>query len=194
MSAQVTWWWVRHGPTHAKNMVGWRDLPADLSDSAALTRLSDHLPDDAALISSDLIRATATADAIGNGRTRLPHHPDLREFHFGDWDGLGWQEVADRDPDLSRAFWETPGDHVAPGGESWNQLATRVSKVVDGLNSAGHDHIIAVAHFGVILTQIARAGGMTAYDALGHKIDNLSVTRLHWNGAAWSIKAINHQP
>ncbi|WP_298909896.1 histidine phosphatase family protein [uncultured Aliiroseovarius sp.] len=194
MTAPVTWWWVRHGPTHAKNMVGWRDLPADLSDADALARLSAHLPDEATVISSDLIRASATADAIGGERPRLPHHPDLREFHFGDWDGLGWQEVSSRDPDLSRAFWETPGDHVAPGGESWNQLAARVSGVVDGLNAAGHRHIIAVAHFGVILTQIARAGSMTAYDALGHKIDNLSVTQLHWDGAAWSVEAINHLP
>ena len=95
---------------------------------------------------------------------------------------------------MSRAFWETPGDHVAPGGESWNQLAARVSSVVDGLNDTGHRHVIAVAHFGVILTQIARAGGMSAYDALGHKIDNLSVTQLHWDGSAWSVEAINHLP
>ncbi|MEY8841169.1 histidine phosphatase family protein, partial [Cribrihabitans sp. XS_ASV171] len=33
---------VRHGPTHAKGMVGWSDLPADLSDTALLDRLSSH--------------------------------------------------------------------------------------------------------------------------------------------------------
>ena len=32
-------WWVRHGPTHEKAFTGWRDVPADLSDSAALARL-----------------------------------------------------------------------------------------------------------------------------------------------------------
>jgi alpha-ribazole phosphatase len=32
-------WLVRHGPTHAKAMVGWSDLPADLSDTAALSRV-----------------------------------------------------------------------------------------------------------------------------------------------------------
>jgi alpha-ribazole phosphatase len=37
-------WLVRHGPTHARTMVGWTDLPADLSDVAALARLSAHLP------------------------------------------------------------------------------------------------------------------------------------------------------
>lgn len=194
MTGPVSWWWVRHGPTHAKNMVGWRDLPADLSDQGALSRLSDHLPKGAALVSSDLSRAVATADAVADGRTRLAHQKNLREFHFGDWDGMHWEKVATRDPDLSRVFWEEPGDHMAPNGESWNQLSARVSQTVDLFNAAGHRHIIAVAHFGVILTQIARAGDMSAYAALGHKIDNLSVTRLDWDGARWAIQFINHIP
>ncbi len=194
MTGAISWWWVRHGPTHAKSMVGWRDLPADLSDKATLARLSGHLPDNAALVSSDLIRATATADAITQTRRRLSDRADLREFDFGDWDGLHWDDVAQRDPDLSRAFWETPGDHAAPSGESWNQLSDRVSNAVDQINASGHSHVIAVAHYGVILTQIARAGRMSAYEALGHKIDNLSVTRLDWDGAGWSIGSINHLP
>ncbi len=194
MIAPVTWWWVRHGPTHARNMVGWRDLPADLSDHAALARLSDYLPQQAAVVSSDLSRAVTTADAIARARMRLDHDKALREFNFGDWDGLHWEQVASRDPALSRIFWEEPGDHEAPNGESWNQLARRVSRSVDLINAAGHRHIIAVAHFGVILTQIARAGGMTPYAALGHKIDNLSVTRLDWDGQDWSVHSINHLP
>ncbi len=194
MNTPVSWWWVRHGPTHAESMVGWRDLPADLSDTAALSRLSDALPEPAALVSSDLSRAVATADALANRRLRLPHLRDLREFNFGDWDGLHWNEVATRDPDLSRAFWEDPGPHQAPNGESWHQLATRVSATVDRLTSDGHRHVIAVAHFGVILTQIARAGNMTPYAALGHRIDNLSVTRLDWDGRLWSVHSINHRP
>ena len=76
-------WWVRHGPTHAKTMVGWQDAPADLSDQRALARLSEYLPQEAVVISSDLIRASATADAIESRRKRLPHDPALREIHFG---------------------------------------------------------------------------------------------------------------
>ena len=85
----TTWHWVRHGPTHEKNFVGWRDVPADLSDAPRLARLNLHLPDDALLISSDLIRAVHTADALAlPTRRRLPHEPDLRELHFGAWDGM----------------------------------------------------------------------------------------------------------
>lgn len=191
-----TWHWVRHGPTHEKNFVGWRDVPADLSDLEMVQRLSDMLPQKALLLSSDLQRSVATADAIeAPGRTRLPHDPALRELHLGDWDGLHYTEVSARDPELSRAYWETPGDIVAPGGESWNQAAQRVNAAVDAINAAhDEDHIIVVAHFGVILTQIQRAMGTTPAKALGHKIDNLSITELRQNGAQWSVASINKVP
>ncbi len=45
----TTWWWIRHGPTHEKCFVGWRDVPADLSNTAQISRLNAHLPDDALL-------------------------------------------------------------------------------------------------------------------------------------------------
>ena len=189
------WHWVRHGPTHEKTFVGWRDVPADLSDTDHLVRLNAHLPDDAQLISSDLIRCTATADALTqNTRNRLPHHADLREMHFGVWDGMHFQDVAARDPELSRAYWETPGDIQAPDGESWNETAARVNVVVDRMNAAHpNSHIIAVAHFGVILTQVQRALGVTPVKAMAHKIDNLSVTTLVHDRGAWQAKTINHK-
>lgn len=192
----TTWHWVRHGPTHEKNFVGWRDVPADLSDAPRLARLNLHLPDDALLISSDLIRAVHTADALAlPTRHRLPHEPDLRELHFGAWDGMHFSDVAARDPDLSRAYWETPGDVVAPDGESWNQTKARVDRVVARINEAHPQaHVIAVAHFGVILTQVQQAQGSGPLEAMAHKIDNLSVTHLAHESGTWQINEINRTP
>ncbi|MEM6371844.1 MAG: histidine phosphatase family protein [Pseudomonadota bacterium] len=176
----TTWHWVRHGPTHQKTFTGWRNVDADLSDTAALGRLSAYLPTDAFVISSDLIRSIRTADAIAEGRTRLPHDPGLREFHFGTWDGVGFDTVSGWHPDLSRAYWEDPGDHTPPGGESWHTSAARVAASVRRIEAAHPDaDIIAVAHFGVILTQVQSVLGISAVDVLAHKIDNLSVTTLH---------------
>ena len=186
---------VRHGPTHEKNFVGWRDVPADLSDTAALSRLSDYLPQDAVIISSDLLRARTTADAILGKRRRLPHDPRLREFDFGAWDGLHFSDVAKRAPDLSRRFWEEPGDITAPDGESWNAVANRVSNAIDDLiETHPSQSLIVVAHIGVIMTQIARAQRRGPYAAMGHKIDNLSVTQTQWTGAEWQLGPINHKP
>lgn len=183
-------WLVRHGPTHAKAMIGWTDLPADLSDTAALARLSAHLPPDAPVLSSDLARAIATADALGP-RLRLPHDPDLREIHFGQWERRGFAEVEAEDPTLIRAFWEEPGDIRTPGGESWNDLTTRTWDALDRLHGLAPD-LIVVAHFGPILAALQRAKGATATEVFAQKIDNLSVTCLTF--APPGVHLVNHCP
>ncbi len=184
-------WWVRHGPTHERAFCGWRDVPADLSDTAAVARLAAYLPGGAPVISSDLLRARQTAAAIAGPRARLPDDPRLREFHFGDWDGQTFDQVSATDPDLSRAYWEEPGDITPPGGESWNTAATRVNAAVLTLRNTAPD-LILVAHFGVILSQLAPALNQDPAEVLGQRIDNLSVTCLRHDGTRWQAEVINH--
>jgi len=184
--------WVRHGPTHQKTFVGWRDVPADLSDTGQISRLSAYLPDDALVVSSDLVRAAATADAICGARTRLPDMPGLREFHFGVWDGVHWSKIPE---DQSRPYWERPGDTAPPGGESWNAASDRIGTAVRHLirTHPGRD-IIAVAHFGAILTQVQAANGWRPEQAIAHKIDNLAVTTIDWTRNRERARTINHLP
>ena len=183
-------WLVRHGPTHAKCMVGWSDLPADLSDIAALNRLNGHLPADAPVISSDLSRAATTADTL-TGHRRLPHDPRLREMNFGHWEMRPFNEIEAETPDLIRAFWETPGDIRPPDGESWNDLCDRVLAALAALNGTAPD-IIVVAHFGPIVAAIQAAEGLAPEAAFGHRIDNLSVTTLTLSPP--QTFAIDHKP
>ena len=187
----TTCWWVRHGPTHRRELNGWTEVAADLSDHAMLARLADYLPQGIPIVSSDLGRAVATADAIARGRPRLPHDPGLREIHFGAWEGRLAADIGREDPILSRRFWEEPGDIRPPGGESWNELGHRVSQAVDRLTQFTGD-LIAVAHFGTILSQVQRAWNCSALEALAQPIDNLSVTRLVREGECWHAGEINH--
>ncbi len=186
---------VRHAPTHAKAMVGWSDLPADLSDRAVLDRLATRLPGKALIVSSDLCRTIATADAIQRNRQRLPHEAALREIHFGEWELRNWREIEAADPERARRWWENPGDVRPPGGESWNELRARVDAALERLVAAhaGRD-LIVVAHFGVILTQIQRALGLTAKETFSYHIDNLSVTELARHGNGWEVTRVNHPP
>lgn len=186
---------VRHGPTHAKAMVGWTDLPADLSDQAALSRLDAHLPADGVVISSDLIRCVHTADAIQNQRRRLDHDPALREINFGTWEMRNFRDIEAEDPERINAYWNAPGDVRPPKGESWNEVCARVDTAIDHLIAAHPGQtLIVVVHFGVILTQVQRALRLTADEAFGHKIDNLSVTKLTRRPDGWDVGAINHIP
>ena len=188
-------WWVRHGPTHQKCFVGWSDVAADLSDTAAIARLDRHLPKGAFVISSDLQRSAKTADAICSNRLRLPNDPDLREMNFGDWELKTFTEVAKTHPELSRQFWESPGHLSPPNGESWYQSSARVQRAVDKLiETHPNRDIIVVAHLGVILTQLQRAANMPPSAAMSFMIDNLSVTQIDHLGDSWRVKGVNHKP
>lgn len=174
-------------------MVGWSDVPADLSDKNAIARLSACLPQDAVIVSSDLIRAVATAEAVQANRLRLPHDRFLREMHFGDWELRSHAQIEAETPDLIRAFWDSPGDVRPPGGESWNDLNTRIWAATDRLlqNFTGQN-IIVVAHFGAILSALQRAANSTPEQVFSHRIDNFSVTELAHDADGWHIGRINH--
>lgn len=173
-------------------MVGWTDIPADLSDEGALERLRAHLPD-APVISSDLGRAVETATAIQGDRLRLPHAWQIREINFGDWEDRSFADVEVETPILLRNYWENPGPHAPPNGESWDMVRARVNGFVDQFELPGDD-VIAVAHMGTILTQVQRARDVSAYEAFGQKIHNLSVTCLEVRGSDWSVHDVNHLP
>lgn len=186
--------WVRHGPTHAKTMIGWTDRPADLSDRARVARLAAYLPNSALVVSSDLSRAAATADAIGQpSQTRLPHDPTLRELHFGAWEDRSFDDVSAAEPETIAAFWQEPGQNRATGGESWDELADRVSEAANRLIPLGKE-IIVVAHFGAILTQLQRARLVPTTEIFGQTIEPLSVTSLRWHGDRWEELCANHCP
>lgn len=185
-------WWVRHGPTHLREMVGWSDVPADLSDTAAITRLDAYLPQ-APVVSSDLGRAIATADAIQGTRPRLPHAAGLREINFGEWELKSADEITTSYPELARCYWDDPITHCPPGGETLTELTTRV----DAALAPFHDRaeLIVVAHFGVILAQLHRAFGGPIRDTLAQRIDNLSVTELRYHAdGGWQAGDVNFLP
>ena len=183
-------WLVRHGPTHAKAFVGWTDLPADLSDRNALSRLSAALPQ-VPVISSDLDRAVKTADAIMGTRPRLSHDPRLRETHFGSWENRKWSDLSTTEQEDARAVFDTPGDTRPPGGESWNQLSARVQAAAADLPG----ETIIVAHMGVIMALLQHALGGAPQRALAQTIDPLSCTiidRASNDTASWRASGINH--
>ena len=55
-------------------------------------------------------------------------------------------------------------------------------------------NIVAVAHFGVILTQVQLALGKSPYEVLSNKIDNLSVTKIQINEKGSSLAKLNYTP
>ena len=92
------------------------------------------------VVSSDLQRARAAAEAIGP--TTID--PRWRELDFGDWDGLAPDQV---DSAALVRFWEDPDTCPPPSGERWSALVARVSDAIDALAPAP---TLVVSHGGAM--------------------------------------------
>jgi len=83
---------------------------------------------------------------------------DLREIDFGDFEGLSYDEIAVRYPDLYRQWMEKPTEVQFPNGESFSETRDRILKVFDAIQSERRGQTVAiVSHGGVNRVLIARA-------------------------------------
>ncbi|HEX5571263.1 MAG TPA: histidine phosphatase family protein, partial [Ktedonobacterales bacterium] len=124
---------ARHGAT-AHNLggriTGQTDAPLSplgLRQAGALAARLAGLRFDA-LVSSDLVRASVTAERIARV-VGLPVtlDPALREIAMGAWEGRTGHELRREAPErFARVIEDPTGEEAAPGGESWAHFTARV--------------------------------------------------------------------
>ncbi len=139
--------------------------------------------DIAAIYSSDLQRAWATAQAVAVATgAPLRAEPGLRERSFGRFEGRTFRQVEQEAPqDALR--WRKRDPEYAPegGGESLVALSTRIAEVVGRLASGhGGGQIVLVAHGGVmdVLYRLATRQGLQA--PRSWPLANAAINRLLW--------------
>lgn len=128
---------ARHGATPnnlERRYTGQADVPLSplgQRQAEALAELLAGEPLDV-IVSSDLVRAQQTAEAIvRRNDVPLQLDPDLREVAMGEWEGLSHAEIAERYPD-ELARWQTePEIFAPPGGETVLQLRDRAVRAFD---------------------------------------------------------------
>ncbi|WP_433049931.1 histidine phosphatase family protein [Dactylosporangium sp. CS-033363] len=139
---------IRHGETPytaEKRYSGRGDIslaPIGQEQAAkAARRALEVAPNLAAIVSSPLKRCLETASALGD----LPIHveDDLIECDFGEWEGLTYGEVRERYA-AEQDRWLASTAVPPPGGESFQQVAMRVRRVVRRLQDRFEGQEIAV--------------------------------------------------
>ena len=151
---------IRHGETDwnaAGRWQGHAPVPLNatgLRQSVALGRyLAERSPwRVAAVYSSDLPRATQTAQAIADA-LELPVRPDprLREKDLGHWQGLTREEVRAWDAERYAHYREHWPDVPVPGGETILAMVTRARAALAEI-AAHHSGqtVVVVSHGGTI--------------------------------------------
>lgn len=97
------------------------------------------------IVSSDLQRAAATADIIGDALGfPVERVRELREVDVGEWSGLTSAEIEERWPGgIER--WRA-GEDVLPGGELRDAFRERIVSAVRSVADGDHRPVLVVTH------------------------------------------------
>jgi alpha-ribazole phosphatase len=179
---------ARHGQTSFNvegRFTGQLDIPLDergLRQAEALgQRLRETRLD--AVVSSDLQRARATAQAIARHHgLPVEEDADLREIAFGAWEGHTYTEVVARDRALVARWEADPTRDAPPGGETVTELHARVVRALDrwrGRHPQGT--VLWAVHGGVIEVLLCHVLKVALSRRWEFRHENASVTELEVN-------------
>jgi len=141
---------IRHGlpdfPGGKGMCIGTTDIPMGEKGLKQAAEMARILPPVTAVFSSPLTRAVQTAQAIGMSVTILD---DLREMYAGQWDGLTFEEIRRRYPELyaARARDLTL---ALPGAEDHAAGLARFKGAMEEAAKQSPGDFAVVAHGGII--------------------------------------------
>jgi alpha-ribazole phosphatase len=154
---------VRHGEPDESvrgRCYGRLDVGLSTHGYEQVRRMRQALRDEpiSAIYSSPLRRALESARVLGAGRSIVAVDERLREIDFGDFEGLTYDEVAERFPEKYEEWMKHPTDVAFPGGETFAAMMARVHDVLEEVRHthAGHTAVV-VSHGGVNRIALASA-------------------------------------
>ena len=111
-----------------------------------------------AIYCSPLIRAVQTAEILrGTRPMTLTVNECIREMDMGDFDGVSYEEVRRRRPDISANWNKNPDAVKMPGGESFAEALARSLPAVLAIIRASRDKTVAVVAHGTLLRLLMAA-------------------------------------
>jgi uncharacterized phosphatase len=141
---------ARHGETDwnvERRVQGHSDTPLNDTGREQARALAEELAGEPidAVYSSDLVRAHETARIVAEQRgLDVTAIRDLREKHFGTWEGLTDQEIFVRFPQTQETSWRDWGD-----AETREQMAERVLGALHRIAETHPDQrVLVVSHGG----------------------------------------------
>ncbi len=192
-------WLVRHGETDWNRELrfqGHLDAPLNALGLRQAQRLGQHLAAHAPrpLLASDLLRTRQTAEPLA-GQWQTPALPEAlwREQAFGVVEGLTWQDIRERHPEIVAGWQRHDPDFAPPGGESRRQFHARVMQAVQALvqrcRDTGWTAPVVVSHGGVLDMIYRSASGQDLGGPRECPIPNAGLNHVRTDGERFEIVA-----
>ncbi len=180
-----SWYLVRHGETEWNRigrMQGHMAVALSAEGRSQATQLAGRLRrvEFSAVYCSDLPRAAETARIIVAGRDlAITPDSDLREFSYGEWEGLTLEEVEARFPGALTERIEAGGNlgWSAPGGEGAADALDRVRRFSTRASASldARENVLVVAHGGSLRALVVCLLDLADADFWKFRIDNASL-------------------
>ena len=189
---------VRHGETEwnkAGRFQGQSDVSLSEKGFKQAEILAAHFPVDKvdAIYSSDLIRARNTAEAIARTfKIEVQTKKELRELHFGDWEGLTYDEIVGGWPDALANFLRHPDILEVPNGETFSQVQDRAMAAI--MEIAKHhegETVVVTAHGGILRTVLTTVMHIPLRYLWSIRQFNTAVSIACYDEAGWIIELVN---
>lgn len=179
MSGSITL--LRHGDTGQRSYRGQLDDPLSALGVEQLRRAVAYGVWDA-IVSSTLQRCASFARELAAARG-LPLRLDARlaEYHFGQWQGVPIETLAERQSDALGRFWSDPVAHPPPGAETFAAFRARLSAALDEIaHEARERRVLVVTHGGAIRLLRCVAEGRDFGDMVEIEVPHASLHPLAW--------------
>ncbi len=190
---------IRHGEVAGnsgdhRTFAGARDLeltPRGQAQAAAIAaRLQDvHLD---AVYASTLQRAWRTADLIAaNHDLPVTRLDAWNEVSYGEWEGLGEAEIAEKYGDLWRERVADPWKIAPPQGESYQMLWQRLAPAWNRVTSGHRGQSVAiVGHNGSLRVLLCELLDAPPTNARRLQIGNCALTKVSVADASGSVPTV----
>lgn len=190
---------MRHGRTEwnaSKKFQGHSDIPLSDEGRAQARALAAVLRGERfdRAFASDLGRAIETAQTILSGSNlEVTIDARLREFDFGLWEGLTWDEIVARWPRYGEAGWADAKGYQPEGGESFAAVEARVGAFLSELAQESFERVLVATHAGVLHAALAVLGPRLSTDHRSMKIvfSPASITRITMEGEQARLITVN---
>ncbi len=143
---------VRHGeplfPGGRSLCIGRTDLPLSERGKRQASDLATYFSDKniKSVYHSRLLRSKETAELLADNKNPVIQADGLEEIAMGEWEGLTFQEIREKYPEIYEKRGKDIMHITPPGAESFTEVLSRFSRAVKRILN---DDIVIVGHAGV---------------------------------------------
>ncbi|MFC1953921.1 histidine phosphatase family protein [Chloroflexota bacterium] len=177
---------VRHGVTEYNSLYkfcGYSDIDLNAHGFKQVEKLRNRLANEKidAVYSSDLKRAVSTAKIVSSEHNvELATYPELREISYGHLEGLTFEEIKNKYPEVAESITNFNLSLSFPGGESFTEFIARTLRFMEKLNEHTEEQTILIAsHGGPLTTLVCELLGISQSHWRAFHIDNASLSIIH---------------